>query len=88
MAGFHRRTEFVLFGYRGKLEMFPHRKAIPACFAAKSPYHSAKPDEFYELVAPMGEKRIDIFARKERLGWDVWGNEVNGATHLDLLEEK
>ena len=85
MAGFHRRTEFALFGYRGNLEMFPRRKAIPAVFTAKSPFHSAKPDEFYDLVTPMGASRIDIFARKERPGWDVWGNEVNGV-NIDLLE--
>jgi hypothetical protein len=29
--GFHHRTELCLFGYRGKIEMYPRRKAIPPC---------------------------------------------------------
>jgi len=69
--GFHHRTEFVLFGYKGKIEMYPRRKAIPTLFSGKSMRHSAKPDEFYKLIEPLGERRIDIFARQERSGWDV-----------------
>ena len=38
--------------------------------------HSKKPDKFYEQIEPLGKKRIDIFARNKRSGWDVWGNEV------------
>ena len=76
LFGFHHRTEMCLFGYRGKLEAFPRRKAIPTVFSGKSSKHSAKPDEFYELVEPFGEDRVDIFARKHREGWVVWGNEV------------
>ena len=76
LFGFHHRTEFCLFGYRGRIEAFPKRKAVPTVFSGKSERHSAKPDEFYKLVEPLGEKRIDIFARREREGWAVWGNEV------------
>jgi N6-adenosine-specific RNA methylase IME4 len=76
LFGFHHRTEFCLMGYRGKIEMYPRRKAIPTVFSGKSERHSAKPDEFYRLVEPLGENRIDIFARKQRPGWTVWGNEV------------
>ncbi len=74
--GFHHRTELCLFGYKGKLPMYPKRKAIPTVFGGKSERHSAKPDNFYAMVEGMGKDRIDIFARKEREGWDVWGNEV------------
>ena len=39
--------------------------------------HSVKPDKFYELVEAMSPApRIDIFARRKREGWDVYGNEV------------
>lgn len=83
LFGFHHRTEFVLFGYRGKIEMYPHRKAIPTVFSAKSPRHSAKPDEFYKMIEPFGENRLDVFARVQRAGWDVFGNEVENS--IDLL---
>jgi N6-adenosine-specific RNA methylase IME4 len=77
LFGFHHRSEFVLFGYKGKLDMYPRRKAIPTVFQAKSPYHSAKPDEFYQMISCFNEPRIDIFARKQREGFDVFGNEIN-----------
>lgn len=74
--GFHHRTEFILYGYRGKTELFKSGKAIPTVFKAKSERHSAKPDEFYEMVKHLGERRVDIFARKPREGYAIWGNEV------------
>lgn len=76
LGGFHHRTEFCLFGYCGTFDSFPKRKAIPTVFSEKSNGHSVKPDVFYELVAPIGLRRIDVFARKERAGWTVWGDEV------------
>jgi len=39
--------------------------------------HSEKPDEFYKLIEEISPSpRIDIFARKTRVGWDVFGDEV------------
>lgn len=83
LFGFHHRTEFVLFGYKGKIEMYPKRKAIPTVFEGKSERHSAKPDEFYQLVQGLGKNRVDVFARREREGWDVFGNEVNNSIDLE-----
>ena len=83
LFGFHHRTEFVLFGYKGKIEMYPKRKAIPTVFDGKSERHSAKPDEFYQLVQGLGKNRVDVFARREREGWDVFGNEVNNSIDLE-----
>lgn len=82
LFGFHHRTEFCLFGYRGGIEMYPRRKAIPTVFGGKSERHSAKPDEFYSMVEPLGANRLDIFARRPREGWTVWGNEVEANTNL------
>lgn len=76
LFGFHHRTEFLLFGYKGKLEMYPRRKAIPTIVKAKSFRHSEKPAIFRELIAPFGDKKIELFARVKSEGWDVWGNEV------------
>jgi N6-adenosine-specific RNA methylase IME4 len=43
----------------------------------KAGTHSTKPDDFYKLVEEMSPApRIDIFARKSRDGWDVWGDEI------------
>lgn len=39
--------------------------------------HSEKPDQFYELVERLSPApRLDMYARKQRGGWSVWGNEI------------
>ena len=76
LFGFHHRTEFLLFGYKGKLEMYPKRKNFPTLINAKSKYHSSKPQIFRELIKPFGDKKIELFAREKTEGWDVWGNQV------------
>ena len=46
--------------------------------------HSKKPNEVREkIVALMGDvPRIELFARQQTPGWDVWGNEVENSTAL------
>ncbi len=76
LYGFRWNGEFILVGTKGKKDMFPKSKLIPAVFSAENIRHSEKPQRFYDLVSTLGETRIDMFARKKRDGWDVWGNEV------------
>lgn len=76
LFGFRWNGEFILVGYKNKPEMWPKRPLIPAVFSAENIRHSQKPDRFYEMIAPLGKNRIDLFARRKRQGWDVWGNEV------------
>ena len=76
LFGFHHRTEFLLFGYRGKLDMYPKRRAFPTLICAKSDYHSSKPQIFRDWISKFGDKKIELFARQKTPGWDVWGNEV------------
>ena len=46
--------------------------------------HSKKPDETKDkIVTLMGDiPRIELFARQETPGWDVWGNEVENSIVL------
>lgn len=40
--------------------------------------HSRKPDEFYRIIdtmVPVG-RRVDVFSRQHRQGWDTFGNEA------------
>lgn len=76
LFGFHHRTEFLLFGYKGRIAMYPRRKAFPTLVEAKSSRHSEKPQVFRDLIQPFGQTRIELFARVKTEGWDVWGNEV------------
>jgi N6-adenosine-specific RNA methylase IME4 len=71
-------TEHVLFGIRGKAPIDPAVR-VSNHFAAPRTGHSAKPDRFYEIVEQVSpEPRIELFARRRRVGWDVWGNEAPG----------
>jgi len=39
--------------------------------------HSVKPDEFFALAERLSPApRLEMYARRLREGWDVWGNEV------------
>lgn len=77
LYGFRWNAEFILVGYnKVKPPLWPKRSLIPAVFSAPNIRHSQKPDRFYEMVTPLGDNRIDIFARQQRDGWDVWGDEV------------
>lgn len=81
--GFHRRTEFVLFAYNGKLDIECSGKSIDTVMYEYNKGHSIKPDLFYdEIKRKMPEPRIDIFARRERLGFEVFGNEVKNSIKL------
>jgi N6-adenosine-specific RNA methylase IME4 len=91
---FRGATEHVLFGTRGGFAI-PAAVREPNVVMATRSRHSAKPDEFYALLDRLfpGARKIDVFARRQRDGWDVWGDEVNDATtpaapSLHLQEEE
>ncbi len=72
---FRGETEHVLFGVRGKAPLLT--KDARNHFAASKGAHSAKPDRFYELVERVSPgPYLELFARRRRYGWDVWGNEA------------
>jgi N6-adenosine-specific RNA methylase IME4 len=69
-------TEHVLFGIRGKLGIAPAIRESNH-FAAPRGEHSVKPDRFYEIVERVSpDPRLELFARRRRFGWDVWGDEA------------
>jgi len=89
--GFYRRTEFVVYGYRGRQCLNVGRGShIPTIFKAKTKKHSEKPAKFYDIIRRRTqEPRIDIFARHRHFGFDAWGDEVDEEqTRLLVGEEK
>lgn len=68
-------TEFVVFGARGN---FPtYRNDRGTWFTGKKGAHSRKPKEFFDLVEDCSPGPfLELFARGNRIGWDVWGHEA------------
>jgi len=69
--------EFALYAHKGN-PLFVDTKAFPVCFEAARAAHSEKPIEFYETVQRVTVgRRLDMFARRAREGFEAWGNEVS-----------
>jgi N6-adenosine-specific RNA methylase IME4 len=74
-------AEFILFARRGSL---PHSKRQDSSWWNWSRVyenghiaHSAKPDAFLDLVEQVSPgPYLELFARRQRLGWDTWGDEA------------
>ena len=68
-------TEHVMFGVRGKCPI-PGPERIANVFRGPGGRHSQKPEVFLDLVERVSpEPRLEMFARRNRMGWDTWGNE-------------
>jgi N6-adenosine-specific RNA methylase IME4 len=68
--------EFVLYARKGSPK-FVDTKAFPVCFDAPRGQHSEKPDVFFEtLCRCTAGRRISIYERKQRDGFDSWGDEA------------
>jgi N6-adenosine-specific RNA methylase IME4 len=68
-------TEHALFGVRGRL--LTRVRNLGTHFTAPKTHHSAKPDVFYQIVERTSyPPYLDVFARKRRPGWTVWGNGI------------
>jgi len=79
VAGFHRKTEHLLVGYKGKMGAVIKQEggSIPTLFEEPKTTHSTKPDILYKLIeARTTGNKLELFARRSREGWKSWGNEV------------
>lgn len=82
-------TEFCLFARRGRAKAKSRVKGT--WFQWKRPYrpdgkpdHSAKPGAFFDLVESVSSgPYLEMFARRQRLGWDSWGDEA--LNHVELV---
>lgn len=76
-------TEFVLFCRRGSLPF--KEKQERTWFEWRRHPHSRKPEAFLDLVERVSPgPYLEMFARRNRLGWDTWGNEA--LNHVTIEE--
>jgi N6-adenosine-specific RNA methylase IME4 len=80
--------EVCLIGTKGRPKV--KTRSIRSSFSAQVRKHSEKPEEFYSIVeALFPGPYAELFARRERPGWDCWGDELGrphpGPTQLVLM---
>lgn len=75
------QTEHVLLGTRGKAPV--QFRAQGSWFYAPLQEHSHKPEEQYAIIERCSPgPYLELFARRPRPGWHVWGNEVQSDVTL------
>jgi N6-adenosine-specific RNA methylase IME4 len=86
-GAFVNTTEFVLFARRGSLKALAREDST--WWNWSRPYegghiaHSAKPEAFLDMVERVSPSpRLELFARRNRLGWDTYGNEA--LEHIEM----
>lgn len=76
-------TEHIIFGVKGKKKVL--NKTTKNLFYAQNPRkHSQKPAIVRDLIVECSGDvpRLEMFARQKVEGWDIWGNELEGAIEL------
>lgn len=71
-----KNMELCVLGRRGSPKRL--RKDVRELIIAPRREHSRKPEEFYERVQQYADgPYLELFARQERAGWIVWGDETS-----------
>lgn len=68
-------TEMVLIGKKGRPSR-PDGSWAGLLLMSKRFEHSRKPDNLHQVAEQMPGPYLELFGRRPKEGWDVWGNEV------------
>lgn len=69
-------TEHVLFAVKGRLPIDTAKREKNVIHARREG-HSVKPQSFAQMVERVSPgPYLDVYARRQRMGWDAWGDEV------------
>lgn len=77
-------TEPCMLAIKGSMP--PATRDVQALIVSPVREHSRKPDEQYGKIERLypDARKLELFARKARPGWDVWGNEVESSLELEI----
>jgi N6-adenosine-specific RNA methylase IME4 len=85
---FAQSTEHVLFCRRGVLTASTRIDSTWFQWP-RSSTHSRKPEAFLDLVEQVSPgPYLEMFARRQRLGWDTWGNEALEHVSLPAVRQE
>jgi len=61
-------------------------RSVRSAILAPAREHSRKPDVAYAIAETFvpGVRRLELFSRERRTGWDVWGDEVGKFNNQDM----
>ena len=81
-------TEFLILGRKGKMPNIDRINTtwweVKRFYSTKG-NHSKKPEFFQDLIETVSNPpRLEMFARRNRPGWDVWGNEVENSLDIPV----
>lgn len=84
---FRGQTEHCLFGVRGKpgyqLGPLGNRQQGTTLITAPRTRHSEKPKQLRAMIERVSPgPYLELFARDQAEGWDVWGNQVDSTVEL------
>lgn len=72
---FRSASEPVLIGTRGNPKT---SRSVRSVFFGKVREHSRKPEEGFDIaekMMPHAKRRLELFSRSDRPGWETWGDE-------------
>lgn len=74
---FSTTSEFILYGRRGSSESGRNKAIDRSWFTWPRRGQSQKPEAFFDLIEEyFPGPYLELFARRQRLGWDTYGNEA------------
>ena len=76
--------EVCVIASRGRGLSLIRDRAVRSTFSAPVGRHSEKPDKFFDLVEQLVDpdaEKLEVFARKQRLGWTCLGDDLG--THIE-----
>jgi N6-adenosine-specific RNA methylase IME4 len=80
-GAFSQTSEHILFARRGR--DISKARIDSTWWQWPRGRHSAKPDAFQDIVEQVSPgPYVELFARRDRLGWDTWGNESLGTAEF------
>jgi N6-adenosine-specific RNA methylase IME4 len=81
---FRGQHEILLVGTKGKISPPNYKNRVSSVIREKRTKHSKKPDFVRDLISKSfpDYNKLELFARENNEGWDVWGNEVESDIKL------
>lgn len=78
-------VEYIVFARRGSLKTLRRHETCWFNWPRMGASHSRKPEAFLDMVEETSPgPYLEMFARRQRLGWDTWGNEA--LNHVEVAE--